>query len=128
MSFESANSKLKTVFVSLWLFSLNGLRVNFDPGDVGPSTLTVAASRHEVRESDFIDSAQIRRVDPIANGHDPLRIQFPPTYFAHRHVALKPIDRRAFELVADQHGPIGKLHDRAHFVKAGCLRHHLDTR
>src|SRR5215831_5740586 len=83
------------------LFSFHRFCINFNPGDVGPSTLAVSASRHEVRESDFIDSAQIRRVDPIANGHDPLRIQFSPPYFAHRHVALKPIDRRAFELVAD---------------------------
>ena len=42
------------------LLAFNGLCVNFNPGDVGPSTLAVAASRHEVRESDFIDSAQIR--------------------------------------------------------------------
>src|SRR5215471_11122632 len=107
------------------LFALDGFRINLDPGDIRPSALAMAASRHQIRESDFIDAAKVRTTHPIADGHDALRIQFSPSHFTQSHVALKPIHRRSFELVADEHRPIREFHNRAYFVKAGSFRDHF---
>src|ERR1019366_8152969 len=46
--------------------ALHGQAVDFEPGDIGPAAVAVAAAGHQIHEADFIDLAEVDIGDPAA--------------------------------------------------------------
>jgi pimeloyl-ACP methyl ester carboxylesterase len=79
------------VFVSLWLFPLYRLRIDFNSGNIRPAAGAVSATRHQVHKSDFIDLAKVWTGDPVTCRDEPLGIHFQPSQFGYGDIVLEPI-------------------------------------
>src|SRR5579863_4393308 len=102
--------------------AFDGLAVNFNLRDVGPSAGTVSAARQKVGKADLVDLAQIRTVRPIPRGDDPGDVQLAPPHIRNREFIFVPVDRGAVGVVSHQPGPVGELQNRVDLVKSGHLR------
>src|SRR2546423_1166209 len=74
------------------VLTLDRTSIHVNPSDVHEAAPPVSASRHQIREADFVDLAQVRLLDPAAD----LR-RFLPVGVDRRHridVELQPANRR----------------------------------
>src|SRR5262245_20269700 len=100
--------------------------INFDPRNVGPAALSVAAPGHQVDKSDFINFAQIGIRDDASGCNSALWIELDPLDRRQREFALLPVRDGSVSEVAHKHCSIGKLHEWPNLVKARHLRDPLD--
>src|SRR5712671_1332339 len=100
--------------------------IHVNPSDVYEAAPSVSAARHQIREANLVDLAQVRLLDPAADLRrllplgvdrgDRRDIQLQPADRRDRELRLDEVFRRAVAVgvIADKPGAVRELDDRPH--------------
>src|SRR5438552_15177842 len=122
------------------VLTLDGISIHVNPSDVDEPAPAVAASRHEIRESDFIHSAQVRFLDPASgfrrllalgmHGRDGVDVEPQPADRGDGKLRLDEVLRRAVavRVIADEPRAVRELQHRPHDMKSRRTRLPADLR
>src|SRR5262245_14633837 len=108
--------------------ALHGLRVNFDPADVGVSALAVTTAGSKVDESDLVDLREVHFVEQNALGLNLFDIQFEPANLAEVELRFVKVEGESVCMISHEERAIGQLKDGTNLMETGRLRIPADSR